>query len=32
MGGTREKILAAARSRFGKVGFDRATIRGIAAA
>ncbi len=32
MGGTREKILAAARSHFGKVGFDRATIRGIAAA
>jgi AcrR family transcriptional regulator len=31
-GGTREKILTAARSHFGTVGFDRATIRGIAAA
>jgi AcrR family transcriptional regulator len=31
MSGTREKILVAARSHFGKVGFDRATIRGIAA-
>src|SRR5215469_1174965 len=31
-GGTREKILAAARSHFGEVGYDGATIRGIAAA
>jgi AcrR family transcriptional regulator len=30
--GTREAILAAARARFGEVGYDRATIRGIAAA
>jgi AcrR family transcriptional regulator len=31
-GGTREKILAAARSQFGKRGYDGATIRGIAGA
>ena len=31
-GGTRDKILAAARSNFGGVGYDGATIRGIAAA
>jgi len=31
-GGTRDKILAAARSHFAEVGFERATIRGIAAA
>jgi AcrR family transcriptional regulator len=30
-GGTRERILAAARSDFGRVGYDGATIRGIAA-
>jgi AcrR family transcriptional regulator len=30
-GGTREKILASARSHFGKVGYEGATIRGIAA-
>ncbi|HZC42363.1 MAG TPA: TetR family transcriptional regulator [Streptosporangiaceae bacterium] len=30
--GTREAILAAARTRFGEVGYDRATIRDIAAA
>lgn len=30
--GTRDAILAAARARFGEVGYDRATIRGIAAA
>jgi AcrR family transcriptional regulator len=30
--GTREAILAAARERFGEVGYDRATIRSIAAA
>src|SRR2546426_155483 len=30
-GGTREKILAAARSRFGQEGYDGTTIRGIAA-
>src|SRR2546425_10479662 len=30
-GGTREKILAAARSQFGQEGYDGATIRGIAA-
>jgi AcrR family transcriptional regulator len=30
-GGTREKILAAARSDFGKGGYETATIRGIAA-
>jgi AcrR family transcriptional regulator len=30
--GTREAILAAARDRFGELGYDRATIRGIAAA
>jgi AcrR family transcriptional regulator len=30
-GGTREKILAAARSRFGQDGYDGTTIRGIAA-
>jgi AcrR family transcriptional regulator len=29
--GTREAILAAARARFGDAGYDRATIRGIAA-
>jgi AcrR family transcriptional regulator len=29
--GTREAILAAARARFGDLGYDRATIRGIAA-
>jgi AcrR family transcriptional regulator len=29
--GTREAILAAARARFGALGYDRATIRGIAA-
>lgn len=28
--GTRETILAAARARFGELGYDRATIRGIA--
>jgi len=28
--GTREAILAAARARFGDLGYDRATIRGIA--
>lgn len=31
-GGTRDKILAAARSHFGEVGYEGATIRGIAAA
>jgi AcrR family transcriptional regulator len=31
-GGTREKILGAARSQFGKLGYDGATIRGIATA
>lgn len=31
-GGTREKILAAARSHFGKVGYEGGTVRGIAAA
>jgi AcrR family transcriptional regulator len=31
-GGTRERILSAARSHFTEVGFDGATIRGIAAA
>src|SRR2546428_9642500 len=31
-GGTREKILAAARSRFGQEGYDGTTIRGIASA
>jgi len=31
-GGTRDKILAAARSHFADVGFEGATIRGIAAA
>jgi AcrR family transcriptional regulator len=31
-GGTREKILVAARSHFAEAGFDSATIRGIAAA
>lgn len=30
-GGTRERILAAARSDFGKAGYDGTTIRGIAA-
>ena len=30
--GTKEAILAAARARFGEVGYDRATIRDIAAA
>lgn len=30
-GGTREKILAAARSHFGEAGFEATTIRGIAA-
>ena len=30
-GGTREKILAAARSHFGEEGYDGATMRGIAA-
>ncbi len=30
-GGTREKILAAARTHFGETGYDGATIRGIAA-
>jgi AcrR family transcriptional regulator len=30
-GGTRERILAAARSNFGKTGYERTTIRGIAA-
>src|SRR5207237_6242796 len=30
-GGTREKILAAARSRVGQEGYDGTTIRGIAA-
>ena len=30
MGGTRERILAAARSHFAEAGFDSATIRGIA--
>jgi AcrR family transcriptional regulator len=29
--GTREAILAAARARFGELGYDRTTIRGIAA-
>ena len=29
--GTREAILAAARARFGDLGYDRPTIRGIAA-
>src|SRR5207244_1027279 len=29
--GTKEAILAAARARFGDLGYDRATIRGIAA-
>ena len=31
-GGTKEKIRAAARSHFTRVGYERATIRGIAAA
>lgn len=31
-GGTRDKILAAARSHFAEAGFDNATIRGIAGA
>jgi AcrR family transcriptional regulator len=31
-GGTREKILAAARTHFGKAGYDGGTVRGIAAA
>ena len=31
-GGTRDEILAAARSHFGDVGYEGATIRGIAAA
>lgn len=31
VGGTRESILAAARSHFGEAGFEGATIRGIAA-
>ena len=31
-GGTRDEILAAARSHFAEVGYDGATIRGIAAA
>ena len=31
-GGTRDKILAAARSHFGEAGYEGATIRGIAAA
>src|SRR5712691_5181446 len=31
-GGTREKILAAARSQFGRHGYESATIRGIASA
>ena len=31
-GGTRDKILAAARAQFGKLGYERATIRGIARA
>ncbi len=31
-GGTRDKILAAARTHFGEVGYEGATIRGIAAA
>ena len=31
LGGTRERILAAARSDFGKTGYERTTIRGIAA-
>ena len=31
-GGTREKILAAARAQFARKGYDGATIRGIAAA
>jgi AcrR family transcriptional regulator len=31
MGGTRERILAAARSDFGRGGYEGATIRGIAA-
>ena len=31
-GGTREKILAAARSHFGEVGYDGGTVRGIATA
>ena len=30
-GGTKEKILAAARAHFGEVGYDGATVRGIAA-
>src|SRR5260370_1771287 len=30
-GGTRERILAAARSDFGKTGYEGTTIRGIAA-
>jgi AcrR family transcriptional regulator len=32
VGGTREKILAAARSHFSEVGYEGATVRGIAAA
>jgi AcrR family transcriptional regulator len=32
VGGTRERILAAARSHFAEAGFDNATIRGIAGA
>lgn len=31
-GGTREKVLAAARSHFGDVGYEGGTVRGIAAA
>src|SRR6266850_4806448 len=31
-GGTREKVLAAARSHFSEAGYDGATVRGIAAA
>jgi AcrR family transcriptional regulator len=31
MGGTKERILAAARSDFGRAGYEGATIRGIAA-
>jgi AcrR family transcriptional regulator len=31
-GGTREKILAAARSHFGNIGYEGGTVRGIAAA
>src|SRR5499427_4952918 len=32
LGGTRDQILAAARSHFGEVGYEGATMRGIAAA